>query len=236
MTTIPQTTVFLLGDTHANTLPPLRALAVTGVRDAAVILLGDAGFGFPDEAPNEWAGVDMLLHTMNAELYVLRGNHDNPACFRGDSDYLAPYTHIHALQDFEEVSIGGKNGIVVGGAVSIDRAARTPGLTSWPDAEGVNATLFRSRPARHYDFVLAHTSPTPPKATPGLVAAAALRFADRRLCGDITEEQDILAEIHRAYSPAHWFAGHWHFSDAFSLLNTRFRILDINELLPWPLA
>lgn len=60
MTTIPQTNVFLLGDTHANTFPPLRALAATGVRDAAVILLGDAGFGFPDEAPNEWAGVDVL--------------------------------------------------------------------------------------------------------------------------------------------------------------------------------
>lgn len=89
MTTIQQANVLLLGDTHGLNLSPLRALADKGVRDAAVILLGDAGFGFPGEAPNEWAGVDKVLHDMNSELYVLRGNHDNPACFRGDSGYLA---------------------------------------------------------------------------------------------------------------------------------------------------
>lgn len=238
MTTIPQTTVFLLGDTHGLNLSPLRALADKGVRDAAVILLGDAGFGFPDEAPNEWAGVDALLHTMNSELYVLRGNHDNPACFRGDSDYLAPYTHIHALHDFEEVSIGGKLGIVVGGAVSIDRNARTPGLTCWPDAEGVNAALFRSRPARHYDFVLAHTSPTPqdPDVVDSKVYHYASNYSDGTLCDDIVNEQRLLVEICRAYTPDRWFAGHWHVSFSFSWDNTRVQILNIKELLPWPQA
>ena len=238
MTTVQQANVLLLGDTHGLNLSPLRALADKGVRDAAVILLGDAGFGFPGEAPNEWAGVDKVLHDMNSELYVLRGNHDNPACFRGDSGYLAPYAHIHALHDFEEVSIGGKLGIVVGGAVSIDRNARTPGLNCWPDAEGVNAALFHSRPKRHYDFVLAHTSPTlqDPDVADSTVYRYALNYSDDTLCDDIVNEQRLIVEICQAYTPDRWFAGHWHVSFAFSWDNTRVQILNIKELLPWPQA
>lgn len=238
MITIQQTNVILLGDTHGLNLSPLRALADKGVRDAAVILLGDAGFGFPGEAPDEWAGVDSLLHNMNSELYVLRGNHDNPACFRRDSDYLAPYAHIHALPDFEEVSILGQTGIVIGGAISIDRNARTPGLNCWPDTEGVNAKLFRSRPMRHYDFVLAHSSPTPqdPNVADSKVYHYAITYSDDSLCDDIVNEQRLIVEIRQAYTPDRWFAGHWHVSFSFSWDNTRVQILNIKELLPWPQA
>lgn len=226
--------VYTIGDTHGDWETLLRKAESLGERGTTLILLGDANMGEPWQTPAALAALEQRLAAIDCALWVLRGNHDNPAPFR-DPAYAADFPHLRLLADFEEIRIGGEVGLVVGGAVSVDRRRRRN--TYWPD-EGVDAAAYARLPKRHYDFVLAHSSPRPPVPLGTSVAQCAFANGDATLCGDVAEEQELLERMAAELTPARWYAGHWHCHCTFTHTapnghRTEVRVHEIQELQPF---
>ena len=80
-----------IGDTHRNWVEFRQAVDKAGLTDCAIIHLGDGGFGLMD---NRKVERDVLiknnerLKERNCIMYNIRGNHDNPYWFKGETKFL----------------------------------------------------------------------------------------------------------------------------------------------------
>jgi hypothetical protein len=108
----------ILNETHIDGIP------------INFVQLGDFGLGFghPSEAFAELTDLDTDLCLRKSHLWVIRGNHDNPA-FWTDTGYR--FNNIHFVRDDTILSLDGKNCYFAGGAISIDRVVRKQGVNYW---------------------------------------------------------------------------------------------------------
>jgi predicted phosphodiesterase len=167
--------ILLAGDTHGN-LPWITTLARLAARHRCqgVVVLGDFGF-WPDPAHRNQAGEPLLNDgwiTAVAEamarqgqwLRVIDGNHDfHPAvlaAYPPDEDGIAVIRD--GLMDWATRGsrwawCGVRFG-ALGGAFSIDRAFRRPGLSWWPTETITDAEVERLGRAP-LDVLLTHDAP-----------------------------------------------------------------------------
>lgn len=226
-TVIDREEVYTIGDIHGHPQEVVRELRRLNIHGAALIVLGDCGLGL---------GLDRLLPHLQEEAeahdnvwYLLRGNHDNPACFTEGAE--TGYDRIRLLADGSRVVIHGEQGLVLGGGLSLDRGARRLGESYWPE-EGLNLSVLAQAPSP-LDFVLAHTAPEPPESDASAVSRCALQYHDRELLRDADEEQAAVRRALEVLRPSRWYAGHWHVHADFCVGKTRVLIHDCQELRPW---
>ena len=170
--------------------------------DGPVIQVGDFGVGF----------IDLPSWLKTSDLLFIRGNHDDPGRCREIPNWIpdgfyAPLTQM----------------MFVGGAWSIDQAYRIPGLSWWPEEE-LNDRQFeqifevyakeRPRVMVTHDF-------------PHSVIANKFNHLRIRATRTSTWLDSFLVE----HQPELWVGGHWHKSVDWHHGDTRFRILDINEVV-----
>ena len=117
-----------LGDLHIKKgfiktlILEIKRLEIGKNEDIAYIIqVGDFGIGFyPKSDKNFLLRLNKFLKSRNIVMLVIRGNHDDPAYFKGNHIY----SNLQLLEDYTVMDIYDKKYLFIGGAVSIDRVSR----------------------------------------------------------------------------------------------------------------
>lgn len=209
--------MIFIGDIHGNFKKLFSLINNSEIKNDTFIQIGDFGVGFrPIE--DEYLLLsfinEMLIEDGN-DMYVIRGNHDNPSYFTEDK---FGFSNIKFLPDFHVLEINGKTILTVGGALSIDRIQRKEGVNYWKDEEFPLIVpdikdFYTDNPI---DIVCTHTCPT--FTWPFALAPIVKNFIeiDPKLEYELISERkrlDLLYEKvseYNGFAPKHWIYGHMH--------------------------
>lgn len=217
--------VYLLGDHHGFTGEVFDAIAKQSVRDAVILHVGDGEEGI-SFGPRQFKELNASFAKRNLLFLGMRGNHCDPNLFDGRIDL----PHYKLVPDYTRLSANGESWLLIGGATSIDRIDRVPGIEWWPE-EDFQLHHDLLEPA---DVLVTHSGPgwIGPQTGNGMVRL----FSDReQQCGiDLIAELDAERALHeQVFSivrPHHWYLGHFHYSEELVHDGCTTRILNICEL------
>ena len=237
--------ILMLGDIHGNFKYLRHLLKEKQVTDCAIIQVGDFGIGFTSDENDRNAMTDLNVFLMerNITMYAIRGNHDNPKCFDGSWKW----SNLHLVPDYTVLNLDGKNILLIGGAISIDRQPRIVENRAaakygsrrryyWSDEKVVFNEEFIKN-IRGIDILVTHTAPDfcLPSNKFGF-GSLVDEFAegDKTLKVELTEEREILADICDLLNEnnrieKHYY-GHFHTSNTEIIANCEHILLNINEL------
>jgi hypothetical protein len=143
----------LMGDLHGN-FAHLDYMIRKNPRWSSVTIVGDVGLGFPNTF--------QVPFKSSIPIRFIRGNHDNPEFIRNLPEEWAG-ANWHYIPDghFEN------NTLYLGGAWSIDKADRTPGMNWWYDEEiGLDEQIWIMEKiikirdtGRHIAAIVSHDGP-----------------------------------------------------------------------------
>lgn len=209
--------------------------------NAYIIQVGDFGMGFckPEYYRVELTLLNNILTDLNCHLYAIRGNHDDPECFRVTNN---PFnlSNITLLKDYSELELLDKKILCVGGAISVDRINRIKrdkkrrrynenSLPTWWDNERCVVIEPDKFKYNKYDVVVTHTRPGICGNFKAEYHIEELIKSDPPLRCELQEEAAELNKLWEYTKPELWVYGHFHCSDYFSNGVTTFRCLDIDE-------
>lgn len=153
--------VAFAGDWHANVNHAVSAIQYAKDHGADVIVhVGDFGYRFE---PRFVRAVIGELFLLNIPLLFVEGNHDDPSAFSGP---LAPNGLREIGQNLWHIprgfrwTWGGMRFLGCGGAHSVDRQWRVPGLSWWPEETITEADVRRCVDGGPTDWLIAHDCPT----------------------------------------------------------------------------
>lgn len=220
--------IILIGDIHGEFWRLNRDIRNRKFTDAYLIQCGDTGFGFEssDTEKSELKPLQETLYNNNLHLYMIRGNHCDPSYFKKRNNPYG-YKNITLLPDYTELNLLGKNILLVGGAISIDRSERIEGEDYWKDEIFVYNPLFDYK---KYDLVVTHSRPKIIGYKTGLKALQFYIDKDDKLIYDLVVEGEELDKLYERTKPPEWIFGHFHKSILLEHENTTFRCLDIGEM------
>lgn len=195
--------IALIGDAHGKIFE-LRKIQERCERS---IQLGDMGCGFKP------------VPDFGEHHKFIRGNHDDPAVARAHKSYLGDYGYLSDADIF-----------YVGGANSIDKQWRVPGVSWWPDEELSTVELnaaqqlyLDSKPST----VISHECPSAVNqrmlsslTIGGLDGyfAAKTALVTSRTC-------QALQQMFELHQPKLWVFGHYHIDRTLEIGGTTFRCL-----------
>lgn len=220
-----QNDTYLIGDIHGRMVTIIEQIKHKQLTKSSFILLGDVGMGFHEDNKHLLSYCDELLQASDNQFYLIRGNHDNPQCWR-DSNWAPPLHNIHFVQDGQQFIIKDRLYIALGGAISVDRTQRILGRDYWAE----EAFCPALEPIPNLQGVLAHTGPFA-KGWGGIMSYI---VRDMPLRDDLFKEQEDINATIRQLQPQQWFCGHFHCSESIRIENTQCRCLDIDEIIPLP--
>jgi predicted phosphodiesterase len=237
----------VIGDTHGNFRYIMNHIKNFDIRDTTLLHVGDFGIGFQkymtDKA--DMRNLNRLLTEHNCQMYVIRGNHDNPYYFDGTWDY----TNLHLVPDYTVITVEGFDILMVGGAISIDRKPRlhdqqlmaTRSIDKelyWFDEEFV-LDEEKLKEVKGITYVVTHTCPhfVDPINNQGIPTHGYLveTFAtsDPKLKEELDKERQDMTKMYEILKEnnyiAKWFYGHFHRTNAMYYEDTDFVMLGINE-------
>lgn len=226
--------IYCVGDIHGQPRAVANAVERLGLKDCALVFLGDIGLGFHGIHTGCCKFIEKnICEPFNITAYLMRGNHDNPESYNLHKEEIEKrFPHVKIMQDHDTVlTRTGKRGLVVPGSISIDRLYRIPGLSYWEN-ELMDYSFI---PEEHYDFVLAHGGPTPPVLshhTGGLFDSMCEKDPDIK--PEVDREQEYVNSVIDAATPSMWINGHYHVHEFFKHKDTMVYALDCNELMLLP--
>lgn len=222
--------MILLGDIHGNFNIITTQIRKYNIKNENIIQVGDFGIGFDDRIDlHNLNHLNNILSERNINLYVIRGNHDNPSWFKGELNL----TNITLLPDYSILKIEDKNILFIGGAISIDREKRETNKSYWKD-EVVVFDKDKLESIKGIDMVVTHTAPIFVYPM-GIDAPIIDYFAedDFTLKKDLLHERKTMDEIYNILNENntinYWFYGHFHFSNKMFYNTTEFILLNCNE-------
>jgi len=178
--------VLLAGDTHADIWHVQKLFEVAEADADVIVQLGDFGFWEHTDAGVEYLDhVEELAASFEMGLLWLDGNHENhqwlrqqyqparvPGCKRAGHEQDAPHEHlvnpdgtwpirdhIAYLPRGHRWTWQGVRFLAVGGAYSIDKKWRVPGLSWWPEEELTDDDVRRACRGGRTDVLLTHDAP-----------------------------------------------------------------------------
>ena len=207
------------------------------------IVCGDCGF-FGKNTDNKWfyherSKINNLLVKSSNELYFFRGNHDNPEFFNSNSEYIVgKTTTIKVLKDYDILNseLYGRI-LIVPGAISIDRYARSEGLSWWKDEGTLNLTDSELSEIGTVDLVLSHTLPYLNKLSKeqleNLEEKEKLykgsKYYNNTLSIALLNERNYLIKLQSFVKAKQWISGHYHVSTINLIDTTKYISLNIME-------
>jgi len=227
--------VIVIGDVHGQWTALLQRLRRYDITDQDLIQVGDFGVGFgpSGQEQGDLRILDAALAGTGNTLWVIRGNHDDPAYFNDPRP--SPYRHIRFLPDYSIEIVGGRKILFVGGATSVDRIERTAGKDYWPG----EAFLLVEHQVASLDLeglwaIVTHTAPDFTAPTRLDTIARSFVTRDPTLSHDLAAERKAVTGLYdlvtRHVRPQYWFYGHFHTSVHEEIAGTRFVMLAIMEL------
>jgi predicted phosphodiesterase len=230
--------LYFLGDVHGNWryLEWVLSSSFKSFVDSDIIQVGDFGVGFRtlEQEMTALYEINDTLYAINAMLYVIRGNHDDPTYFNTNK---LEFSNIKFLKDYTVLNCSGKNILCVGGAVSIDRVYRhNNNMHHFKGEEfNLNLDLLPNSTEKNIDIIVTHTSPTfcYPTGFNNLVYSFAAN--DPTLLDDLNKERKLLDELFNkiqelGHNVTNHFYGHFHTSHIDTINKIQHRLLTINEL------
>lgn len=228
------------GDIHGviDVIP--NFLRDNGLINCAVFQVGDFGIGF-DNNFKENKRISFLNKRMmiyDSDLYVIRGNHDDPKYFDGNYNL----SNLFLLKDYSVVKINDLNVLGIGGAVSVDRIDRIGHKTHWGfkktqgywENEVVVVDKKLLEELKNINIVVTHTSPNfcyP--LTKGGISNYLLK--DKELNNDLLVERQHLTTIYETLiknnDVSNWYYGHFHKDMDTYYENTKFTLIGINKIV-----
>lgn len=199
--------VIVVGDLHGS-WSPINKL-INKKKPDIVLQCGDYGYWEPyhntklisDGTRKPWNQYG--LKNGKAKVYFCDGNHEHFHALwkrveNNDTEiqpnvFYMPRKTILALPD-------NRNVMFMGGAESIDRGLRTPGLDWFPE-ETIKYSDVTNLPNDRVDIVISHTCPTEFEMR-GTIDTANLKFND--------PSKEALSIILNYYKPKLWYFGHYH--------------------------
>ena len=240
--------ILLLGDIHGSFNNFMWHIKSNKLTDCVIYQVGDFGIGFTNEY-NDMAtlgNINKFLRERNIQMYVIRGNHDNPYFF--DGHLMNHFENLHLIPDYTVIDINGYKILGVGGAVSIDRrgskrdqleyakAGRDIELYWYDEVFVLNEEKIKS--IEGVDIVVTHTAPNfcAPVNKNGF-GYLVDQFAedDVNLKKDLIEERDLVTkmwELLKEKNPniKYHFYGHFHNTHNDIINGVEHRLLGVNEM------
>lgn len=250
--------VVVSGDIHGDFNLLVNKMCVQyQMRNTLLIVAGDCGFGFENKGyyENIVKRNAKRMNESNNWILFIRGNHDNPAYFDGDS---FKHKRFIAIPDYSVINANGHTLLCIGGAISIDRLYRMDAWEQnlkkihkythfsysedkfhtnyyWPNEfPYYNEDLLSVITAAHQiDAIITHTAPSfcELQNKNGLQQWA---LNDEYLLADVQKERETMDAVFEkmkcTHQPlSHWFYGHFHQSWHSSIDGILFKMLDIME-------
>jgi len=197
------------GDWHCNRDWARRAIRHASSLNADIIVhLGDFGYEFP---PGFVKGVDAALRKAGLELWFVDGNHE---CFptllrypiREDGRRQLTDRIWHLPRGFRW-TWGDVSFLALGGAYSIDRKWRVPGVSWWREEEITDEQVEQAIAGGPVDVLVSHDCPTGVDI-PGLAESAHLWPPLDLIRADSQRLQ--LRRVADAVRPSWAWHGHYH--------------------------
>lgn len=164
---------FVTGDFHGHWENFASRIAKIPIENAAVIVLGDAGFNFYLMGRDK--KLKKKVNDLGIKVYCVRGNHEQrPELVEGmilaydeeteNTVYMEEaYPNILYFRDGATYLINGHKTLVLGGAYSVDKWYRLQQGWTWFESEQLTPTercnIQQEVEGEWYDFVLSHTCP-----------------------------------------------------------------------------
>jgi len=196
-----------VGDVHRSFDTLMDNL--NNIENENVIQVGDFGLGFKEyeEDLKFLETLNEKLKSQNNQMYVIRGNHDNPNFWKMNIESL---TNIKLVSDFTYLEIEGLRVLFVGGGLSIDRIKRVVNKSYWVDE--TICTKFPKVDNPKCDILITHV--------PLISLFPNLQFNndiieyyainDTKLLEDLKREQDTLKRLLKYCNCDVWVSGHMH--------------------------
>lgn len=228
--------IIYAGDSHGNLSGLIEFINNNNIENTIIVHVGDFNIGVI--LPEDYNTLNKVLYNNNVFLYIVRGNHDDPAEFinifyRTNIFLIADYTVINFIVDYQPINI-----FCLGGAISVDRIKQQERQqTTWWADEIVDYNYTEDDLDSIIDInvIVTHTAPEwlPPFTKSPIVSL----YLEK----DPTIESEIDAErknmgilinkiIERNRNTLeYYYYGHFHFSEVYYQDNISFRLLGIDE-------
>lgn len=233
---------YLLGDIHGYWSIIANHVVHNEEENIAYIQVGDFNIGFnPIEKEVErLTQLNQILNTYKCDLYIMRGNHDNPMWFKNENfaDIKANLNRIFFVPDYTVINMDLENILFVGGAVSIDRVpSRFKPYDAWWEDEAFVLDKDKLNGFEDIERVITHTCPDfcDPINFNGLVYNYAKN--DATLLDDLKKERKLVTEMANILmfngknKLRGWYYGHFHNNYRLIHHNMEFVCLDIDKFM-----
>lgn len=233
--------LYICGDIHSEISRLVHdATHKPKISCADILVVGDfgAGFGRPNSMDARYREIRSALEANDICLYTIRGNHDDPAFFDGFHDY----ERLHFLPDHKMIELCGKQIYPIGGAVSTDidlidpltrksRRMQNDSLVRFGSSkrvwwEGEAPTQITEGLPETTDIIVSHEAPL--SFTPTPIREPHVRDTTWQ---QILSSRRYLDDVLNAVKPSLWFYGHYHRHFEGEIAGTRYRGLDIGEIV-----
>ena len=128
--------IIAIGDIHGKIEKLTDEIIKLDLKNSvSFVHVGDFGIGFdhPIKEHKKLKWLDNVLSSSGSKMYVIRGNHDDPARWSTGSSYVMD--NIQFVPDNIIMEINGKVCLFAGGAISVDRLNRNKGVNYWTHEE-----------------------------------------------------------------------------------------------------
>jgi hypothetical protein len=209
--------IIAIGDVHGkfDQLISKMEVVLEGNTGVNFVQLGDFGLGF-EQPVRDWNTlnpINELLKQSDSMLYVIRGNHDNPAFW--DSGCGFHFSNISFMPDDYIREIEGKICYFAGGAVSIDRSRRRQGIDYWCGEEYTpDPVLYLGN--NKVDILFTHDvyHPCSPYSIQNSEAVKYFVPMDEHLVEDLERSQSVIQKLYNDIIKTNptfvWYHGHYH--------------------------
>lgn len=230
--------LLFLGDIHGDYHWISYFLHNHDLNNILIYQVGDFQIGFHERQEKSLLNtVNNILSERNSKVVVIRGNHDNPDCFKSDK---FRFSNIQFLSDYTILTVMiknvKKNILGIGGAISIDRLLQIKN-DSWFADEPIKyiTDLSILNSLKDIHIIVTHTAPD--FVSPFKMGSLVEKYSknDKMLKADLILERqklstmiDYLIGINKETLTA-YFYGHFHFSSVEEYKNVEFRCLAVNE-------
>jgi len=216
----------------------------SGWSNCLFIVAGDCGFGFnkPKYYETILEKYNKIFAYNNTYVVFVRGNHDDPSYFDGETVNLS---NIKAVPDYSVIETKGNNILCVGGAVSIDRTWRKDQEQRvnrfakshkrkfyWEDEAPVLKIdeICEATKGREIQCVVSHTAPSFVGPV-NHIGIDEWSEKDASIVDDIKQERLVLDKVYETLRdqgsrPKYWAYGHFHTSNIEKRSDTIFRALE----------
>lgn len=199
----------VIGDIHKKTSPMMTALDIfnrLGIKH--VVQVGDFAMY---ENPKGLGMVSNRAQKYGMEVFFIPGNHENFTMLMEieENPHLLPH-NVHYLPRGEEMVIGDKTAMAIGGAVSVNKKFLKEGVDWFPEEEISFMEMFQIMESSPVDILISHDCPSQITLPVECFSPHARKKFGHEILLEAMEHRSRLGNITNVLQPKVVIHGHYH--------------------------